>query len=112
MQPKFCGTSLARHPAAPHTGRMPQSAASRFVPSKDGFTFSNDWPRGPAITVPAPMRPIGIGNAAAGLCGGMVFAALDYWHAGLAPPRARPASGSPLYRFIVRRLLWQPPFAR
>jgi hypothetical protein len=74
------------------------------VPSKDGFTFSNDWPRGPAITVPAPMRPIGSGNAAAGLCGGMVFAALDYWHAGLAPPRARPASGSPLYRFIVRRL--------
>jgi hypothetical protein len=84
---------------------MPQREAGRFLPSMDGFTFSNDWPAGPAITVPAPWRPIGLGNAARGLCGGMVFAALDYWHAGLPLPRARPEAGSPLYRFIVRRLI-------
>jgi len=51
-----------------------------------------------------PVR-LGIGNAALGLCGGMVFAALDYWHAGLAPLAARPAPGTPLYRFVVRRLI-------
>jgi hypothetical protein len=80
---------------------MPPPAADPFLPSRDGFTFSNDWPSEPAITA----GPVGIGNAARGLCGGMVFAALDYWHAGLAPPQARPAPGSPLYRFIVRRLI-------
>jgi hypothetical protein len=35
----------------------------------------------------------------------MVFAALDYWHARRQPPGDRPAPGSPLYRFIVRRLV-------
>lgn len=50
-------------------------------------------------------RQIGIGNAARGLCGGMVFAALDYWHAGTPPPAERPAGGTPLYQFIVHRLI-------
>jgi hypothetical protein len=35
----------------------------------------------------------------------MVFAALDYWHAGLPAPASRPAAGSTLYKFIVRRLI-------
>jgi len=35
----------------------------------------------------------------------MVFAALDYWHAGRPPPASRPVAGSALYRFIVRRLI-------
>lgn len=48
---------------------------------------------------------LGIGNAARGLCGGMVFAALDYWHAEAKPPAARPAAGTPLYQFIVHRLI-------
>ena len=41
----------------------------------------------------------------------MVFAALDYWHAGRPPPASRPAPGSPLYKFIVRRLIdsWHVP---
>lgn len=50
-------------------------------------------------------RSIRIGDAARGLCGGMVFAALDYWHARLPPPTARPEAGSPLYQFIVHRLI-------
>ena len=37
------------------------------------------------------LREINIGNAAAGLCGGMVFAALDFWHTGIQPPATRPA---------------------
>lgn len=82
-----------------------------FVPSRDGFAFSNSWPTAPAVSVPTPFGPIGIGNAAFGLCGGMVFAALDYWHARAAPPAARPAPGTPLFRFIVKRLIdsWHVP---
>ena len=52
-----------------------------------------------------PLGPVGIGNAANGLCGGMVYAALDYWLAREAPPSSRPAPGSPLYQYIVRRLI-------
>jgi hypothetical protein len=84
---------------------MARSDNSRFVPSADAFAFTNTWPSAPAVTVQTPLGPVGIGNAANGLCGGMVFAALDYWHAGRKPPRARPAPGSPLYKFIVSRLI-------
>ena len=55
--------------------------------------------------LPTPFGKINIGNAAAGLCGGMVFAALDYWHTGILPPATRPAPGEPPYRYIVRRLV-------
>lgn len=81
------------------------------MPSRDGFAFPNTWPPAPAVTVPTPLGRIGMGNAARGLCGGMIFAALDYWYAGLAPPPDRPTPETPLYRFIVRRLLesWNMP---
>jgi hypothetical protein len=78
---------------------------SGFVPSADGLAFTNSWPSAAAVLVPTPFGDIGIGNAASGLCGGMVFAALDYWYAGVRPPTARPAPGSPLYQYIVRRLV-------
>lgn len=82
-----------------------------FLPARDGFAFTNSWPPAPAVCVRTPAGPVGIGNAALGLCGGMVLAALDYWHAGMPPPASRPAPGSPLYRFIVRRLIasWRIP---
>jgi hypothetical protein len=67
--------------------------------------FTNAWPSEPAVVLPTPFGKINIGNAAAGLCGGMVFAALDYWHTGIVPPAAQPAEGEPLYRYIVRRLV-------
>jgi len=35
----------------------------------------------------------------------MVFAALDYWYAGKTPMAAQPSPGSPLYKFLVRRLI-------
>jgi hypothetical protein len=82
-----------------------------FDPLSDGFAFTNSWPAAPAVTVPTPFGEVGIGNAANGLCGGMVFAALDYWIAGRVPPKARPAPGTALYKFIVRRLVdsWHVP---
>jgi hypothetical protein len=41
----------------------------------------------------------------------MVFAALDYWHAGSRPPDALPDPGSGLHRYVVRRLIasWRIP---
>ncbi len=90
---------------------MGQPERARFLPSRDGFAFTNSWPDEPAVRVPTPLGRIGIGNAARGLCGGMVFGALDYWHAGTPPPASRPAPGSALFRFIVRRLIqsWRIP---
>lgn len=82
-----------------------------FLPSRDAFAFNNSWPSQPGVVVSLADRSIRIGDAARGLCGGMVFAALDYWHAGLPPPAGRPAAGSPLYQFIVHRLIdsWRIP---
>jgi hypothetical protein len=76
-----------------------------LLPSRDGFSFTNAWPSQPALTLDTPLGTVPIGNAAGGLCGGMVYAALDYWHADRRPPPDRPGPGTPLYRFIVRRLL-------
>jgi len=77
----------------------------RFAPSQHGFAFSNAWPSAPAVSLPSPFGPINVGNAAGGLCGGMIFAAVDYWQAAVIPPAARPAPGAPLYGYIVRRLV-------
>ena len=82
-----------------------------FLPSRDGFGFPNSWPSSPAFTLPTPLGQVGIGNSAAGLCGGMVFAALDYWHTRARPPADRPEPGSPLHQYVVRRLIasWRIP---
>jgi hypothetical protein len=103
----IASASLAAHNDAmgePWLSSSPEEAAG-FLPSRDGFAFTNTWPSAPAVSIPTPFGTLGIGNSARGLCGGMVFAALDYWHASLAPPASRPAPGSPLYQFIVRRLI-------
>jgi hypothetical protein len=84
---------------------MGGQARTSFLPSRDGFAFTNSWPSEPAIGLPTPFGRIGVGNAARGLCGGMVFGALDYWHAGTQPPADRPAPRSAAFRFIVWRLI-------
>jgi hypothetical protein len=88
-------------------GRMPE----RFVPSRNGFVFANAWPSQPAVALPTPFGTISVGDAAAGLCGGMTFAALDYWQAGVVAPSDRPGTDDPLYGFIVHRLVdsWHVP---
>jgi hypothetical protein len=85
--------------------------AESFLPSRHAFGFSNSWPAQPAVTVRTPFGPLKVGNANGGLCGGMVFAALDYWYAGQLPPGGQPAAGDPLYRYVVRRLIqsWRLP---
>ena len=98
-------------PKPSHTDCVTESSATTFLPSAHGFAFANSWPEGPAVSVPLGVGVLGIGNAARGLCGGMVFAALDYWHAGAEPPGERPEAGTALFRFIVRRLVdsWRLP---
>jgi hypothetical protein len=84
---------------------MGQPNPADFLPSRHAFGFRNDWPSEPALSVPTPLGKLGIGNAARGLCGGMVFGALDYWYADAEPPGRLPAPEEPLFRFIVRRLI-------
>jgi hypothetical protein len=81
--------------------------ATGFVPSRHGLRFANAFPDGPAVTVDLGVARLGVGNAARGLCGGMVFAALDYWTAALPPPgdTGPPDPGTPLFRYLVRRLV-------
>jgi len=79
---------------------------SQFVPTTHGLRFVNSWPDQALLVVGGrQLIQIGIGNASRGLCGGMVFTALDVFVAGHAPlGDAQPPPGSTLYRHIVRRL--------
>ncbi len=76
-----------------------------------GFPFPNGFPCGtPVIVVPTPFGRLAVGDASFGLCGGMVFAALDFYYHGLA---GRPdVCGPRLTRYFSRRLLdsWNFPF--
>ncbi len=77
-----------------------------FLPSVSGFRFSNAFPRVPLrwIGVPGVLR-VPIGDASNGLCGGMVFAARDYFEAGLPPPHdTAPPGDGPLFDYLVDRL--------
>ncbi len=77
-----------------------------FRPSTHGFHFANAWPHGPTVRFgPLDPRIVGIGDAADGLCGGMVYTAADLFAAGVAIPADAepPANGSPRFRAIVRR---------
>ena len=82
--------------------------APAFVPSINGFAFANRWPHVPPLRFrvggPVPVE-LAVGDAANGLCGGMAFAALDLWFAGVAPDAAiePPAEGTPAFRYLARR---------
>jgi hypothetical protein len=76
-----------------------------FRPSTSGFSFSNSFPVVPHFTLNVLGVQVPIGNAANGLCGGMAFAARDYFEAGLARPAlTTPPSSGPLYNTFVGRL--------
>lgn len=106
-------------------------AVPNFTPRDNGLHFSNTaWSkRLPVITLGrlwndllpglgAAAQLLGIGatdddslpitRASQGMCGGMVFAVMDYFHAGLLPPANTmpPASSSDvLFKFIRERLI-------
>ena len=78
------------------TGDTGVAVSTGFVPSAHGLPFPNTW------------RDTFLGLIASrGRCGGMVFAALDHFHAGETPPSgeggALPLHDSELERYIWRR---------
>ena len=83
-------------------------AVPGFLPSTHGLHFANRFPPGPTLTFgPIDPRWFGIGDASAGLCGGMAWFVRERFEAGLPVPleTAAPANGSPLFRALVRRQL-------
>jgi hypothetical protein len=77
-----------------------------FLPSQRGLHFVNSFANVPLKTIDIAGVQVPIGNAANGLCGGMVFAACDYFAAGVLPPAdvESPSSG-PLFDYLVNRLV-------
>jgi hypothetical protein len=77
-----------------------------FLPSTSGFRFPNAFPRVPLrwIGIPGVLR-VPIGDASNGLCGGMAFAARDYFErGGPPPPDADPPGEGALFDYLVDRL--------
>lgn len=80
-------------PAAP----IGQARSTTFNPGVHGFHFSNSFTNDVVFDIKT-----------GGLCGGMVYAALDHFNAGRATPRTldyRPATGSATERYIFGRQL-------
>lgn len=78
-------------------------AHTTFDRLKFGFRFRNSFDAIPPITLPF-IGTFDLGTLIIGLCGGMAYAALDYYHAGVdspsadAPDRLRPEELRYLYR--------------
>lgn len=77
-----------------------------FLPSVSGFRFRNAFPRVPLRRIGIPgVVSVPIGDASNGLCGGMVFAARDYFELRRSPPAdTEPPSDGPLFDYLVSRL--------
>jgi hypothetical protein len=84
----------------------PTRQLTGFVPRQHGFHFSNAFPSVPDITIPIPFGRMEFGDASDGLCGGMVFCALDYFLAKRPiPATTTPPTTGMLFDTFVRRLL-------
>lgn len=82
------------------------NAVPGFVPSLSGLHFSNRYSPGPTLRFGFfDPRWIGVGDAAAGLCGGMSWLVRERFEAGQPIPldTVAPDNGTPLFRSIVRR---------
>ena len=77
------------------------NAVPGFLPSANGLHFANSFPSGPDLHI----GPIGIGDAARGLCGGMSWYVRERFEAGqpIPPDTVAPANGSELFQALVRR---------
>jgi hypothetical protein len=89
--------------------RTSQRVATDFLPSRDGFKFANHWPDTPYSLPPlrGSLLDRKYGNASSGLCGGIVFAALDYFNANQEIPQTPNApfgEQDPLFLYLVDRL--------
>jgi len=85
---------------------MSERVVPGFLPSTNGLHFANSFPPGPTVRFgPLDPRIIGIGDASAGLCGGMCYSVRDLFESDVKPPpdRTPPDNGSPRFNSIVRR---------
>src|SRR3954454_10028760 len=94
-----------------------EGAVAGFVPSVHGLHFANRFPAGPTVKLGVlDPRWVGVGDATAGLCGGVRAATAglcggrswlvrERFEAGQPIPgdTTAPANGSPLFQSIVRR---------
>lgn len=79
-----------------------------FTAERRGFHFANAFASAPALLIPVPAYgDVPIGNVANGLCGGMAFAARDFFEARIDPPMLDdpPAAETPLFNYFVDRLI-------
>jgi hypothetical protein len=93
---------------------MENARVPGFAPSTSGFMFPNRFPSGiPVATITITINNVGIpiplGDASTGVCGGMVYAALDLF---LARPRLQvppditpPVGDTPVTNYILARLV-------
>ena len=82
------------------------NAVPGFRPSVHGLHFANRFPPGPTVRLGfVDPRVLGVGDASAGLCGGMAWFVRERFEAGLPipPDTVAPANGSPLFQALVRR---------
>jgi hypothetical protein len=82
------------------------NAVPGFLPSTNGLRFPNQFDPGPTVRIgPIDPRLVGIGDASAGLCGGMVWYVRERFEAGQPIPTddKAPANGTPLFRTLVNR---------
>lgn len=89
---------------------MATQRLSAFTAATHGFPFPNSWEPGtPVLEVPTPLGTIKLGDASGGVCGGMVYAAADYYLFNRAVPQER---SKVLFHHFCRRLLdsWSLPF--
>jgi hypothetical protein len=86
---------------------MPQTnAVQGFLPSLNGLHFANRYAPGPTVRLGLiDPRVVGVGDADAGLCGGMSWFVREWFEAGRPIPAetTAPDNGTPLFRAIVRR---------
>jgi hypothetical protein len=87
----------------------PANAIAGFLPSTHGLHFPNRYPPGPTVRLGLiDPRVVGVGDADAGLCGGMSWFVREWFEAGRQIPTetAAPDNGTPLFRAIVRRQVY------
>jgi hypothetical protein len=82
------------------------NAVPGFLPSTHGLHFPNRFPPGPTLRLGLiDPRVVGIGDASAGLCGGMSWLVRERFEGGrpIEPDTDAPPNGTPLFRALVRR---------
>jgi hypothetical protein len=82
---------------------VPSVLVPGFSVRQHGFPFPNSFPDGtPVVSVPTPFGAVNFGNAGVGVCGGMVYAAADFFYYGRPVP---PEPTKPVFHYLCRRLL-------